>query len=156
MRSVWVEVSPDLSWPLRLDKVLVDFLGFGSHLHWVLCFLEVLTGHPKFNVLVTELGLQEATERYKTIWKTKETGKNTGLLDNVVLVEYFVDISPLETSLSRYNTSVNHYIQSTDPYQWKHIYGFINIFRLVCWLYVMINALWFYSTFEQITYKLII
>lgn len=60
-------VLSDLSWPLRLDEVFVDLLGLGCHLHGVLDLLEVLAGHPELNVLVTELGLEEAAESRNTI-----------------------------------------------------------------------------------------
>ncbi len=58
---------PDLSGDLRLDEVLIDLLGLGGHLHRVLGLLEVLAGHPELNILITELGLQEATESTQTI-----------------------------------------------------------------------------------------
>ena len=60
----------DLSWSLRLDEILVDLLGLGGHLDWVLGLLEVLTGHPELNVLLTELRLQEGTEGMHTICET--------------------------------------------------------------------------------------
>ena len=57
----------DLSWSLSLDEILVDLLGLGGHLDWVLGLLEVLTRHPELNVLLTELRLQEGTEGMHTI-----------------------------------------------------------------------------------------
>ena len=60
----------DLSWSLRLDEILVDLLGLGGHLDWVLGLLEVLAGHPELNVLLTELRLQEGTEGMHTICET--------------------------------------------------------------------------------------
>lgn len=57
----------DLSWSLRLDEILVDLLGLGSHFHRVLGLLEVLAGHPELHVLVAELRLQEAAEGIQTI-----------------------------------------------------------------------------------------
>lgn len=64
----------DLSWSLRLDEILVDLLGFGSHFHRVLGLLEVLTGHPELHVLLAELRLQEAAEGIQTI--CRESGKS--------------------------------------------------------------------------------
>ena len=60
----------DLSRTLGLDEVLVDLLRLGGHLDGVLGLLEVLTGHPELNVLLTELGLQEGTESVHTICET--------------------------------------------------------------------------------------
>lgn len=57
----------DLPGSLRLDEVFIDLLGLGGHFGRVLGLLEVLAGHPELNVLVTELGLQEATESSQTI-----------------------------------------------------------------------------------------
>lgn len=59
---------PDLSGSFRLDEVFIDLLGLGFHLHRVLGLLEVLTGHPELNILITELRLQEAAEGIQTIW----------------------------------------------------------------------------------------
>lgn len=64
-----VTTVPDLSGSIRLDEVLVYLLGLGSHLHRALGLLEVLAGHPKLNVLLTELRLQEASEGSQTIWE---------------------------------------------------------------------------------------
>lgn len=58
---------PDLFGSIRLDEFLIDFLGFGGHLHRVLGLLEILAGHPELNILFTELGLQEAVESSQTI-----------------------------------------------------------------------------------------
>lgn len=59
--------KPDLSRSFRLYEVLIDLLGLGGHLHGVLGLLEVLAGHPELNILITELGLKEATESGQTI-----------------------------------------------------------------------------------------
>lgn len=57
----------NLSGSLRLDEVFVYLLGLGSHFHRVLGLLEVLTGHPELNILITELRLQEAAESSQSI-----------------------------------------------------------------------------------------
>lgn len=71
---VWPRGAPDLSGSLRLDEVLVDFLGFGGHLDGILGLLEVLAGHPELNVLITELRLQEAAEGSQAIWWREDGG----------------------------------------------------------------------------------
>lgn len=60
-------VDVHLSGSLRLDEVFIDLFGFGGHLHGVLGLLEVLAGHPELNILIAELGLQEASESMETV-----------------------------------------------------------------------------------------
>lgn len=54
--------ATDLFGCLSLDELLIDPLGLLCHLHRGLAFLVVLTGHPKLDVLLTELRAQEAAE----------------------------------------------------------------------------------------------
>lgn len=62
-----------LLWGIGLDKFWINLLGFGSNFsHW-LCFLEVFTGQPEFNVFLTEFWLQETPKSSQSICQNRKT-----------------------------------------------------------------------------------
>lgn len=70
-------MATDLFGCLGLDELLVDLLGLLRHLHGGLGFLVVLTGHPKLDVLLAELGAQEAAEAGEPICRGAEPWLST-------------------------------------------------------------------------------
>jgi len=71
-------VATDLFGCLSLDELLIDLLGLLCHLHGGLGFLVLLACYPKLDVLLTELGAQEAAEAGETICGGDEPSLSAG------------------------------------------------------------------------------
>lgn len=63
-----------LSWRLSINELFIDLVCFGDQLGGALGLLVLFTGHPKLDVLITELALEERAEGGQAIWRKKTNG----------------------------------------------------------------------------------
>lgn len=61
-----------LSWCLDINELLEDLVGFRHKLGGALDFFVLFTGHPKLDILVTELCLEKCAERRQPIFVRDE------------------------------------------------------------------------------------
>lgn len=66
-----------LSWRLSINELFIDLVCFGNQLSGALGLLVLFTGHPKLDVLIAELALEERAEGGQAIWQ-KDIWKSLG------------------------------------------------------------------------------
>lgn len=100
-----------LSWCLNINELLKDLVCLWHKLGWALDFFVLLAGHPKLDILITELCLEKRPEGSQSIWKEQmnQTVREevTNTTKTLQTHDWYLNIAPISRQQLRTPSSMD-------------------------------------------------